>query len=90
MTLAVTGATGQLGRLVIKELANFSSSKEVIALTRSPEKGADLGAELRRFDYDEPDSLAPALAGGPDGVRGLLDSIGDGGEVSDAGHVGGL
>ncbi len=63
MTLAVTGATGQLGRLVIKELANFPSSKEVIALTRSPEKGADLGAELRRFDYDEPDSLAPALAG---------------------------
>ena len=62
MTIAVTGATGQLGRLVIQSLPNASGEK-IVALVRSPEKAADLGVETRAFDYARPDTLAPALSG---------------------------
>jgi len=67
MTIAVTGATGQLGRLVISKLKD-KTEEPVIALARSPEKAADLGTEARAFDYDQPDALAAAL----DGVDTLL------------------
>ncbi len=58
MTIAVTGATGHLGRLVISALKPHAS---VVALARDPAKGADLGVAVRAFDYDKPD--AAALAG---------------------------
>lgn len=63
MTIAITGATGQLGRLVIAKLKERATGTPVIALARSPEKAADLGAEVRPFDYDKAETLAPALAG---------------------------
>lgn len=62
MTIAVTGATGQLGRLIIEGL-KASTSESIIALARSPEKAADLGVESRVADYTKPETLAPALAG---------------------------
>ncbi|WP_017999828.1 NAD(P)H-binding protein [Paracoccus sp. N5] len=62
MTIAVTGATGQLGRLTIEKLQTLLPAGEIIALARSPEK-AGLGIETRAFDYDRPETLAPALAG---------------------------
>jgi NAD(P)H dehydrogenase (quinone) len=55
MTIAVTGATGHLGRLVISALKPHAS---VIALARNPAKGADLGVAVRAFDYDKPDGAA--------------------------------
>lgn len=61
--LAVTGATGQLGRLVIKSLSDKGEAGNTIALVRSPEKAADLGVEVRAFDYDQPATLAPSLNG---------------------------
>jgi len=67
MTIAVTGATGQLGRLVISKLKN-ATDEDVIALARSPEKAADLDVETRAFDYDAPENLAAAL----DGIDTLL------------------
>ena len=60
----VTGASGQLGRIVVQLLADRGFN--VIAGMRDPAKGADLaalGAEVRAFDYDNPASLASALAG---------------------------
>jgi len=63
MTIAVTGATGHLGRLVIKSLKDRTSGETIVALVRSPEKAEDLGVEARAFDYARPDTLAPALAG---------------------------
>lgn len=63
MTLAITGATGQLGRLVIDALKARVPANQIVALARSPEKAADLGAPARTFDYDHPETLAPALAG---------------------------
>ena len=64
MTIAVTGATGQLGRLVIERLkAAAPAGEAVIALARDPAKGADLGVDVREADYDRPETLAAALAG---------------------------
>ncbi|MFC8526602.1 NmrA family NAD(P)-binding protein [Nocardia sp. NPDC057227] len=64
MTVAVTGASGQLGRLVVEALARKGAAP--IAIARTPEKIADLaerGIEVRRAAYDDPDQLDAALAG---------------------------
>lgn len=63
MTIAVTGATGQLGRLIIESLKSKVAADGIVALVRSPEKAGDLGVEARAFDYSRADQLAPALAG---------------------------
>ncbi|TMV15347.1 SDR family oxidoreductase [Arenibacterium halophilum] len=63
MTIAITGATGQLGRLVVEKLRERAPDTPVVALARSPEKADDLGTEVRPFDYDKVETLAPALAG---------------------------
>lgn len=62
MTVAITGATGQLGQIVIAKLRARLASDQIIALARNPAK-ADLGVATRAFDYDAPETLAPALAG---------------------------
>ncbi len=61
MTIAITGATGQLGRLAIAALKTRAPGAEVIALARNA--AADLGVPVRAFDYTKPETLAPALAG---------------------------
>ena len=63
---AITGATGHLGRLALDALLETTSPTQVVALARDPAKLADLaarGVEVRRFDYDAPQTLTPALAG---------------------------
>jgi NAD(P)H dehydrogenase (quinone) len=64
--IAVTGATGQLGRLVITELLKSVSANELVAVARTPDKAADLaalGVQVRRGDYTLPETLVDALAG---------------------------
>lgn len=64
--IAVTGATGQLGRLVIDALLKRVSSKELVALVRDPLKAQDLSAKginVRQADYSLPETLKSALAG---------------------------
>ena len=63
MQIAVTGATGQLGRLVVETLKERVEPGRVVALARTPAKAADLGVEVREADYDRPETLAGALAG---------------------------
>lgn len=63
MTIAVTGASGQLGRLVIENLKADAGVGDIIALARNPSKIADLGVTARAFDYDVADQLASALEG---------------------------
>ncbi|PZU07228.1 SDR family oxidoreductase [Sphingomonas sp.] len=63
---AVTGASGQLGRLVIEALLGRIEPGKIVALVRDPARVADLSARgviVRAFDYDEAGTLAPALAG---------------------------
>ncbi|GAA4302956.1 SDR family oxidoreductase [Nibribacter koreensis] len=61
--IAITGATGQLGRLVIQKLKEKGTTDTLIGLVRSPEKAAGLGIETRLADYEKPDTLNSALQG---------------------------
>ncbi|MHA1127996.1 MAG: NAD(P)H-binding protein [Alphaproteobacteria bacterium] len=62
----VTGASGNLGRQVI-EIMLAAGAGPIIAITRSPDKIADLvekGVEARKGDFNDPESLATAFSGG--------------------------
>jgi uncharacterized protein YbjT (DUF2867 family) len=43
--IAITGATGQLGRLVIDALLQKVPANQIVAAVRHPEKAADLAAK---------------------------------------------
>ncbi|MFB7591164.1 SDR family oxidoreductase [Streptomyces sp. NPDC056169] len=67
MSIVVTGATGQLGRLVIDALLATVPAGSVAAVVRNKEKAADLaerGVELRIADYSRPETLAEAFGAG--------------------------
>ena len=64
--LLVTGASGQLGRLVVEQLLLAAPAGTVAAMVRSPEAGEPLaarGVAVRVADYDHPETLDAALAG---------------------------
>jgi NAD(P)H dehydrogenase (quinone) len=61
MTIAITGATGQLGRLALAAVQARAPEAAIVALARNP--AADLGVPVRAFDYTKAETLAPALAG---------------------------
>jgi len=64
--IVVTGATGQLGRLVIAALLKTVPAANIVAAVRSPEKASDLaalGVQVRRADYSDAASLDAALQG---------------------------
>lgn len=63
MKTGITGATGQLGRIVVEKLQKKISPEHIVALVRSPQKAVDLGVEVREFDYTKPENLANALNG---------------------------
>ncbi|HEY3269504.1 MAG TPA: SDR family oxidoreductase [Armatimonadota bacterium] len=63
MTIAITGATGQLGRLAIDRLKGKLPSSDIFALARTPHKAADLGVAVREADYTNPETLDRALSG---------------------------
>jgi NAD(P)H dehydrogenase (quinone) len=66
-TIAITGATGHLGRLVVSALLDRGvEPSSIVALVRNPEKASDLvarGVEVREADYARPETLGPALRG---------------------------
>ena len=63
MTIGITAATGQLGRLIVAHLKAKAPAEQIIALVRSPAKAADLGVAAREADYARPETLGGALAG---------------------------
>lgn len=63
MKIGVTGATGQLGCLVVESLKSKVSAETIVALVRNPEKAADLGIEARAFDYTQAENLVASLRG---------------------------
>jgi NAD(P)H dehydrogenase (quinone) len=63
MKIGITGATGQLGKLVVEQLIGKAGKESVVALVRTPGKAEELGVEIRPFDYDKPEGLAEQLKG---------------------------
>jgi len=64
--IVITGATGQLGRLVIAALLKKLPAAKIVAAVRSPEKAADLaalGVQVRIADYTKPATLDSAFKG---------------------------
>jgi NAD(P)H dehydrogenase (quinone) len=66
--LFVTGATGQLGRLVIDRLLENVPANEIVASVRDTTAEAatalrERGIEVRAADYTQPEMLAAAFAG---------------------------
>jgi NAD(P)H dehydrogenase (quinone) len=67
VSIVVTGASGRLGRLTAERVLERVPAGEVVLVTRHPERLADLaarGAVVRTGDFDRPDTLAAAFAGG--------------------------
>lgn len=62
MRIGVSGASGQLGRAVLKELVERGDGHQIIGISRTLE---NLSAPIygRFGDYDKPESLAGAYAG---------------------------
>lgn len=61
--IGITGATGQLGRLVVNGLKTRVPASDIVALVRTPAKAGDLGVPVREADYSKPETLERALAG---------------------------
>lgn len=62
MTTLITGATGNLGRLVIQSLLERGAEPDsIVAGARDLSKASDLGVRSVRVDYTDPASLAAAL-----------------------------
>ncbi|TAJ00114.1 SDR family oxidoreductase [Pectobacterium versatile] len=64
--IAITGASGQLGRLVIKQLLEKVPASDIVALVRDVNKVTDLsalGVQVKAADYNQPEALASALQG---------------------------
>lgn len=64
--IVVTGATGQLGQLVIKALLKKIPAASIAAAVRNVDKAKDiaaLGVQVRQADYNQPASWDSALQG---------------------------
>ncbi|NIF58439.1 SDR family oxidoreductase [Enterobacter sp. Ap-916] len=64
--IAITGASGQLGRLVIEDLLKTVKAEEIVAVVRNPAKVDDFasrGVQVREADYGDVSALAKAFSG---------------------------
>ncbi|MEH4928872.1 SDR family oxidoreductase [Enterobacter cloacae] len=64
--IAITGATGQLGRLVIEQLLKTVPANQIVAIVRNPAKAEALsqqGIVVRQGDYTDQTALTTALKG---------------------------
>ena len=62
--IAVTGATGKLGRLIIENLLQRVEASEIVAVVRTPAKAAEWatqGVVIRQGDYADANSLITAF-----------------------------
>jgi NAD(P)H dehydrogenase (quinone) len=69
MSTVITGASGHLGRRVVELLLDEHgiAPRDLILVTRSPDRlndFAERGAQVRAGDFDHPNGLSPAFAGG--------------------------
>lgn len=62
-TILITGASGQLGALVLTELLKTVPAGQIAALVRRPEAAQALPVEARLGDYTDPAALTAAMQG---------------------------
>jgi NAD(P)H dehydrogenase (quinone) len=62
MKIGVSGASGNLGQAILRELQARTQGHEIVAISRTPENAPE-GVEGRMGDYDRPETLASAYAG---------------------------
>ncbi|WP_213714687.1 SDR family oxidoreductase [Cedecea lapagei] len=63
--IAITGASGQLGRFVIEDLLKTVKAEEIVAVVRNPAKVDDFasrGVQVREADYGDVSALAKAFS----------------------------
>jgi NAD(P)H dehydrogenase (quinone) len=64
--IAITGASGQLGQLVVEELLKTVAADQLVAIVRNPSKiqaVADRGVQVRAASYEDKAALVKALSG---------------------------
>ena len=61
--IAITAASGKLGRALVKATGSVIGQENVVGLARTPEKAAHLGVEVRKGDYNNREELAASLQG---------------------------
>jgi NAD(P)H dehydrogenase (quinone) len=64
--IAITGASGQLGQLVIEDLLKTVPAQQLVAIVRNPAKVSQLaerGVQVRAASYEDKTALTQALAG---------------------------
>ncbi len=61
--IAITAASGQLGREIAKATCLVIGQENVIGLARTPAKAANLGIEVRKGDYNNREDLETSLQG---------------------------
>lgn len=64
--IVITGATGQLGQLVIEQLLKTVSGSQIVAIVRNPAKAESLsnqGINVRKADYTDQAAFTTALTG---------------------------
>ena len=64
--IAITGATGQLGHLVLQNLLKTTAASQIVAIVRNPAKAEALsqqGVGVRQADYGDEAALTKALNG---------------------------
>ena len=69
--IAITGASGQLGQLVIEDLLKTVAAEQLVAIVRNPTKASQFserGVQVRAASYEDKTALVQAL----DGVEKLL------------------
>ena len=63
MSIVISGASGQFGRRVAQFLLE-TNTPDVVLVTRTPDALGDVDAEVRYGDFDNPETLEAAFAGG--------------------------
>jgi len=64
--IAITGASGQYGRLATDKLIAMGRARDLILITRTPAKLAErqrVGCDVRYGDFDKPETLEAAVRG---------------------------
>ena len=71
--IAITGATGQLGHLVLQNLLKTTAASQIVAIVRNPAKAEALsqqGIVVRQADYTDEAAFTAALQGVDKLLRG--------------------